>query len=1194
MTGNDPGNKRQPHLQWQEESAAFAPKPPAAPPIIAIDVHILDDVHKQLGKVYQPRHSNNSIQCIKAIADTGCQTCTAGKDLLKALKCPQEYLISTKHQIVGITDTSLKVLGALMLSISFRGRTTQQMVYISNNTSGFYLSETALKDLNVVHSKFPHASKAAASTGTCECAQRGSPPKRPDKLPFPPTEDNVARLEQWLLASFGSSAFNTCTHQPLQSMTGEPVHARFKEGATPYAVHTPIPVPHHWKETVKHDIDRDVRLGIIEPVPQGTPTTWCARMVVAPKKDGTPRRTVDLQHLNKATLRETHHTPSPFNLVSTIPPRSIKTVCDAWNGYHSLELAEEARNATTFITEWGRYRYCRAPMGFHTSGDAYTRRFDDITVDVQRTVRCVDDTLLWDNSIEDAFWHTFDFLSLCSTNGIVFNREKFIFARSTIDFAGFEITPSGYRPPKRIISAIQDFPTPTNITDIRLWFGLVNQVAYAFAQAKVMEPFRELLASKTQRLFFWDETMDTIFQKSKEEIIWLIQKGVQSFEKDRPTCLATDWSKTGIGFILTQKHCRCIENTPECGQGHWKIVLAGSRFTREAERRYAPIEGEALAVAYGLQCSRMFILGHPNLIVAVDHKPLIKILNDRSLDSIDNPRMINIKEKTLMYNFRIIHVAGTFNAAPDAASRYPTSVKSDRFDDDVSVALAIRQKLVPYVTIGEVEHAAAIDEECLELAQTISNGFPESHDLLPEILRYYWQMRENMYTIGNVSFRGKKMLIPQRLRNRVLEGLHIAHQGVTGMIAYARDRFFWPGLDADIRQKRAQCKQCIKNAPSQHTEPLMISPDPEVPFQQTAADLCDLEGHHFLIYADRYSGWVEGIKLSNSTFRTVRKHLLNWFTTFGAPEELATDGGPPFNSNDYDKFLRSWDVRKRLSSAHYPQSNGRAEAAVKTAKRILMGNINRATGEIDTDAAAAAIMIHRNTPNQMTGVSPAVALYGHPIRDHLPNQHGKLRQEWQEIYDARETALAKRHLRSPITEASRELLPLETGDAVAIQNQVGNKPGMWSNTGIIVEVLPHRQYRIIVDGSRRMTLRNRRFLRKIDPICRQPKQVTPQESNRQEPGQPVTDNTRSERTQSIDLDNTPQPQCQAIDPDQVSEPQSSVPATPEPMPKLVPQTLVTETSLSHQPTLSAPPIPTTVHQVRRSTRTRRAPTKLNL
>jgi len=93
-------------------------------------------------------------------------------------------------------------------------------------------------------------------------------------------------------------------------------------------------------------------------------------MVVTAKKDGTPRRTVDLQKVNEATLREVHHTPSPFNLVSTIPGGIKKSVLDACNGYHSLPINPEHKDATTFITEWSRYHYCRAPMGLHTSVQA--------------------------------------------------------------------------------------------------------------------------------------------------------------------------------------------------------------------------------------------------------------------------------------------------------------------------------------------------------------------------------------------------------------------------------------------------------------------------------------------------------------------------------------------------------------------------------------------------------------------------------------------------------------------------------------------------------------------------------------------------------------------------------------------------------------------------------------------------------
>ena len=126
------------------------------------------------------------------------------------------------------------------------------------------------------------------------------------------------------------------------------------------------------------------------------------------KKDGCPRRTVDFQPLNKYCKREIHHTQPPIDIVSSIPPQSYKTVLDAFNGYHQVLLAHEIIPLTTFLTEFGRYRYLRAPQ--RHINDAYTRLYDDVIKDVPRQKKVSDDTLRYDSSIEDAFYHTFDYL----------------------------------------------------------------------------------------------------------------------------------------------------------------------------------------------------------------------------------------------------------------------------------------------------------------------------------------------------------------------------------------------------------------------------------------------------------------------------------------------------------------------------------------------------------------------------------------------------------------------------------------------------------------------------------------------------------------------------------------------------------------------------------------------------------------
>lgn len=146
-----------------------------------------------------------------------------------------------------------------------------------------------------------------------------------------------------------------------------------------------------------------------------------------------------------------------------------------------------------------------------------------------------------------------------------------------------------------------------------------------------IQPFRQLLKPGTP--FVWNENLETLLQESKVVIINEIEHGVQIFDKRRPTCLATDWSKTGIGFWLFQKHCSCSKTQPFCCNDGWKVTLVGSRFTHGAESRYAPVEGEALAVVDALVKSRYFVLGCDYLTIVVDHKPLLKLFGYISLES---------------------------------------------------------------------------------------------------------------------------------------------------------------------------------------------------------------------------------------------------------------------------------------------------------------------------------------------------------------------------------------------------------------------------------------------------------------------------------------------------------------------------------------------------------------------------------
>ena len=261
-----------------------------------------------------------------------------------------------------------------------------------------------------------------------------------------------------------------------------------------------------------------------------------------------------------------------------------------------------------------------------------------------------------------------------------------------------------------------------------------------------------------------------------------------------------------------------------------------------------------------------------------------------------------------------------------------------------------------------------------------------------------------------------------------------------------------------------------------------MTPPPEYPFQKTMADLCQIRGSNYLVYADRLTGWLEIAHMQEDTTSIkLIKQFRTYFTRYGAPMEIAIDGGTNLNSEEMSQFLRSWGVSTRVSSAHFPQSNGRAESAVKTAKRILMDNTGPG-GSLNTDKVSVALLQYYNTPLRGINQSPAQLATGRQLRDGIPtdSKHYRVSGNWRKTLMARETKLAKAHQDLVCKQGnSRVLPPIGTGERVWVQDQFTNK---WDRSGTITEALDHRQYTVKLDGSGRLSRRNRRHLKVISEL----------------------------------------------------------------------------------------------------------------
>ena len=396
----------------------------------------------------------------------------------------------------------------------------------------------------------------------------------------------------------------------------------------------------------------------------------------------------------------------------------------------------------------------------------------------------------------------------------------------------------------------------------------------------------------------------------------------------------------------------------------------------------------------------------------------------------------------------------------------------------VDIASIKESKLI---TLDQILMSAADDNNYIALAQLITHGFPASRSNVEQQLREYWEVRDRLSSSNGLILMSHRIVIPRSLCQQILNNLHAAHQGTTGMTARANQTVYWPEMNASIRNHRSMCQSCCQIAPSQSSEPLILTPPPQWPFQQICADYFENEGHSYLTIVDRFSYWINIYHFpSTATATSLLTQLRLLFTSYGVPEEISTDGGPQFSSSAFRSFLNNWGVSHRLSSARYPQSNGRAELAVKTSKRIILDNTMR--GSLDNDSATRAILQYRNTPIQHLGLSPAQILFHRQLRDHMPNRphHYHLHKEWislakhrEEIASRQQSLIMRHHKGTP-----HSLQTLNIGDDVLIQDPErthGQK--RWIRTGRIVEALPFRQYRVKMHGSGRVSLRNRRFLK---------------------------------------------------------------------------------------------------------------------
>ncbi|XP_039384821.1 uncharacterized protein K02A2.6-like, partial [Mauremys reevesii] len=720
-------------------------------------------------------------------------------------------------------------------------------------------------------------------------------------------------------------------------------------------------VPYAIRPKVEADLERLVTNGVLIPV---THSSWATPIIPIVKKDGSLRICGDFKvTVNPVLCAEQYPLPRIDDLFAGLAGGQKFSKIDLSQAYLQMHVDEKSQELLTIVTHKGLYRYCRLPFGITSAPALFQRAMDQILCGLSGVQCYLDDILVTGRNEEDHLKNLEATLQRLEEYDLRVCKDKCEFFKPSVEYLGHIIDSAGLHKAPAKVKAIVEAPPPRNVSQLCSFLGLLNYYGKFISQlATLLRPLHELLGQN--KPWKWTEACDVAFNKAKDAL--LNSEVLTHFDPSLPLQLACDASPYGVGAVVS--HIML--------SGEERPIAFASRTLSKAKTNYAQIKREALGIVFGIRKFHQYLFGR-KFTLLTDHQPLTSIFGPYTgIPPLAASRMQRWALLLSAHTYEIKYRKSTLHGNADGLSRLPLPVKYQ--DSAQKEIFYFEQVENTPITATQIKKATRVDPVLSQVMDLVMHGkSQQTCPVSPDLVTYMSRRTELSVQSGCLLW-GRRVIIPPPLRSQMLEQLHSGHCGMVRMKEIARSYFWWPGLDSAIEEKAKACMSCqgVRNAPQ--WAPLYPWDWPENPWQRIHVDFAGpLEGSMFLVAVDAHSKWPEVSIMQSTTAESTIQKLRGLFSHFGLPEQLVSNNGPQFVSQEFQNFMKANGIHHIMSAPYHPSTNGLAERFVQTMKHALKS----ARGQHSIQKRLDTFLLsYRNTPHATTQASPAFLMMGQQLR----------------------------------------------------------------------------------------------------------------------------------------------------------------------------------------------------------------------